>query len=302
MINPEYLLERKRLSSSIGKLKFMLILLTIIILILLAKIIGEKTQNPLIKKHDQFIALISISGIINEDSNVIPLLKKVAKNDKIKGMILNINSPGGTAVGGEKIYNYVKKIKDLNKPIVSVLGTLATSAAYMVALPSNSIISHHTSITGSIGAILQTIEVTNLAKKIGIEPHIFTTGQYKSMLNPMEQLNHGTEEIINSILREGYNYFTHIIAENRKIPLELVKKIADGRIYSSSQALELKLIDKIGSMEDAENFIRHSTTPNIEIIELKPRFSAPIINSIIGEITNIFINMKSSFFYNILGY
>ncbi|MGL4226232.1 MAG: signal peptide peptidase SppA, partial [Rickettsia sp.] len=208
-------------------------------------------------------------------------------------LIVNVNSPGGTVVGSEKIYNMLRKISE-KKPVVIVMGTMAASGGYLISLGGDYIVSHNGTITGSIGVILQTAEVTELAQKLGIKFNNFKSGELKAVPNPTEKLTEEVRVAIMENIEDTYNFFLELVSERRNLPIEAVKKLADGRVYSGRQALKLKLVDAIGSEDTALKWLQEVKKVNLTVkdYQLKPK---PKLRDIILE---DFDSITPSFFKN----
>lgn len=271
-ITPDYLIERKQTKSQLLIWK----LIAIILILLLFFFVGKNfaPQDVLNGNNKDYIASVLIDGIIFEEEKRDKKLKKIIDDADIKAVIVNVNSPGGTVVGSEKIYNILLKISQ-KKPVVIVMGTMAASGGYLISLAGDYIISHNGTITGSIGVILQTAEVTDLAQKLGITFNNFKSGELKGAPNPTEKLTEAVRVAVMENVEDTYDFFLELVAERRKMTLEEVKKLADGRIYSGRQALKLKLVDSIGSEDTALKWLQEVKKINANLAvkdyQLKPK-------------------------------
>ncbi|MGX6960893.1 MAG: signal peptide peptidase SppA [Rickettsia endosymbiont of Pentastiridius leporinus] len=271
-ITPDYLIERKQTKSQLLIWKLVAIILILLLFFFIGKDFAPK--EVLTGNNEDYIASVLIDGIIFEDEKRDKRLNKIVDNSHIKAVIVNVNSPGGTVVGSEKIYNILLKISK-KKPVVIVMGTMAASGGYLISLAGDYIISHNGTITGSIGVILQTTEVTDLAQKLGITFHNFKSGELKGAPNPTEKLTEDVKVAVMENVEDTYNFFLELVAERRKMTLEQVKKLADGRIYSGRQALKLNLVDSIGSEDTALKWLREVKKINADLVvkdyQLKPK-------------------------------
>jgi protease-4 len=253
-ISPDYLIERKNSKSQLRNWKYLVIFLVIII----TSLIGIKKSHFLpidrVTSNDH-IASVLIEDIILEDAKRDHRLEKIIDNESIKALIVNINSPGGTVVGSEKIYNTLRKIS-AKKPVVAVMGTLAASGGYLISLGADYIITHNGTITGSIGVIFQTAEITELAEKLGIKFNNFKSGELKAAPNPAEKVTDAVRTAMMSNIQDTYEYFVELVATRRGLSIEEATKLADGRIYSGRQALRLRLVDAIGDQDDAVKWLQ----------------------------------------------
>ena len=202
-------------------------------------------------KEKEYIARIKIEGFIGENHYRDKVLSNVVSNDKIKAAIIHINSPGGSIVGGESLHNAIKDIAE-KKPVVAVLGSVAASGGYMAAVASDHIVSHNGTITGSIGVLFQTADITELADKIGVNFVSYRSGLYKASPSPFEKTPAKVSKVVQESIMDSYNFFVDMVDEGRE-PLNRddVLKLADGRIYTGRQALEVKLVDEIGNEKNA---------------------------------------------------
>ena len=206
------------------------------------------------KKKD-FIATISIEGIISNPEDTLNDLENINKSSNAKALLVNINSPGGTFVSSKELYD---KIKEISKkvPVVTYMREMATSGGYLVSLASQKIFSNIGTITGSVGVILQTAEITELLEKIGINPIVIKSGKLKATPNPLEGLSENDSRYLNDVIKSMQLEFLSILSENRNIESKTLEIISDGRIFTGKQAKELNLIDFIGSKSDAIRWLK----------------------------------------------
>lgn len=293
-ITPDYLIERRQIKSRLLIWKLAAIILIAIVFLLVGKDFAPKEVLP-INSNEDYIASVLIDEIILEDEKRDKKLKKIIDDSHIKALIVNVNSPGGTVVGSEKIYNILRKISE-KKPVVIVMGTMAASGGYLISLGGDYIISHNGTITGSIGVILQTAEVTELAQKLGIKFNNFKSGELKAVPNPTEKLTKAVRVAIMENIEDTYNFFLELVSERRNLPIEEVKKLADGRVYSGRQALKLKLVDAIGSEDTALKWLQEVKKINANLLvkdyQLKPK------PKLIDIILEDFDSIAPSFFKN----
>ena len=161
---------------------------------------------------------------------------KELENNNIKAIILNIDSQGGDVVESEKLYLLFRKLSK-QKPLVSVINSMGASGAYIISMASDYIVAYNTSSVGSIGVILQTYEVTDLAKKMGISLTTYKNSSLKSAPNPLEKINPDVDMVISQQINDIYDYFLNIFIERRKIKVTEAQEIANGQIYTGRQAL-----------------------------------------------------------------
>ena len=266
MKNSDLLFERTKLKQQINKYKIFLVLA---ICGALALVVAPTKNTEL----GSYIAKIEIDGVITEDDYRSEKIVDLAKNQNVKALIVKINSPGGTAYGGEQLYNAISLVSK-NKPTVSVIGTVAASGGYMTAVAGEYIVAGKTSITGSIGVILQSFEVKDLLEnKLGIKPQTLKSSKFKATPSPFETMTPEIRDATNEIIMDTYSTFVNIVQTNRKLSSEDMTLVANGKIFSGSQALQLKLIDEIGDENSALKWIHDvkkvSTKHKVKLVSLE---------------------------------
>jgi protease IV len=192
------------------------------------------------------IARLWIEGVIRDDADRDALLADMTRDDKIKAVIVRINSPGGTVVGGEALYQNLRTLA-AKKPVVVVMGEVAASAGYMTALAADYIVARESTITGSIGVLMQSADFTSLMDKVGIKPVVIKSSPLKAAPNPMEVMTPEVLTVTKDVILDMYQMFLGMVVERRPLDLAQAKKLADGRIFTGRQALKEKLIDAIGN-------------------------------------------------------
>lgn len=251
-LSPDFLLYKEELKKRISLWRnFALLALFAFILYYIFSNYGFK-QAPAIK---DYVARITIDDTILEDSAREKKLKSLANDKKVKAVILYVNSPGGTMFGGESTYLALRKVAE-KKPLVAVMGTVAASAGYMVSLSADHVIAQNSTITGSIGALIISAEVSDLAKKLGINFIVLKSGDLKAEPLPFHGLTQKVKEATMSMLMDNYEVFVDIVSERRKLSKHDVYKIADGRAFTGRQAIENKLIDAIGNEDEALRWLQ----------------------------------------------
>lgn len=286
-ISPEYLIERKKTKLQLLRWKFAALIAVITSIFLF--ISGDSEDSVSVTKAvsvgGEYVAAIEINGIILEDLNLIRKLSKIANDDKIKAVIVHINSPGGSSAGSELVYKAFRKISE-QKPIVSVMGSVAASGAYKAALGTDYIFCQNGTITGSIGVIMQSAEITDLAENLGIKFENFKTSELKAAPNPLEKTTPAVREAIISSIQDNYDYFIELLMKNRKMDLRSAREIADGRIYTGRQALKINLVDQIGFEGDALKWLQDNRNigNNINIRQYKLRDKLHFFDSLLDDL------------------
>lgn len=201
-----------------------------------------------------YVARLSVEGIIVDDAARNAALDAVTVDGNAKALIVYINSPGGSVVGGESLYRSLRTVAAV-KPVVAVMGDLATSAGYMTALGTDRIFARAGTVTGSIGVIMQSANVTGLLDKLGIKPEIVKSAPLKAQPNPFEPFTPPAREVIRQVVLDIFGLFVDMVAERRAMPREQVLGLADGRIFTGRQAKAEGLIDEVGGEVEARRWL-----------------------------------------------
>ena len=224
----------------------------------------DASGSGLMTKFKDRIQVVKLSGMIIDKadsgllsssagsaSETLKDLRKAIKNDKVKGVLLRVNSPGGTVPTSQEIYEAVKELKKKNKIVVVSMGDMAASGGYYVSCAADKIVANPGTLTGSIGVIMNLMNFKALADKVGIEPEVIKSGLFKDIASPYHKMTREERQILTDLIMDSYDQFTQVVAEGRALPIEEVKRIADGRIYSGRQAKAIKLVDELGTYSDA---------------------------------------------------
>ena len=207
-----------------------------------------------LKKYSDHIARVRIDGLITGDQATLNLLDEIAKSDKVKAVIIRIDSPGGTTAGSEAIYEQIRKISK-DKPVVAVMDTVAASGGYITAIASDYIVARGNTITGSIGVIFSFPEISKLLDTLGIKMEEIKSGELKAEPSPYKPVSEHVRAVSNEMVRESFVWFTGLVAERRHLTPERVAVLADGRVYTGRQAMTEKLIDALGGEEVARQWL-----------------------------------------------
>lgn len=226
------------------------------------------------------VALINVYGLIGDTAPSSPfsgsagasstaLIRAVrrAREDNVKAILLRINSPGGTASAAQAVYEELMRTrKETRIKIVASLGDVAASGGYYIASAAHHIVANPASLTGSIGVIVRTQNLSSLLDKVGVEVGTVQSGQYKDILSPYRQTTPEERKLLEGIVTESYQQFLGAIAAGREMSLEKVKPWADGRVFTGTQAQKIELVDSLGNYTDAVD-----KTAEIAKIKGKPK-------------------------------
>lgn len=196
------------------------------------------------------IAVVEVDGIITESESISKQIKEFGERDDIKVIVVRINSPGGGVGPSQEIYREIKKV-NAKKKVVASMGAVAASGGYYIAAAANKIVANPGTITGSIGVIMEFANAEELLSKIGFKGYVIKSGEYKDIGSPLRGMKENEKRLLQNVIDDVHRQFVDVVAENRKLKVDVVKKIADGRIFSGQQAKEIGLVDKIGNFQDA---------------------------------------------------
>ncbi|PWL19744.1 signal peptide peptidase SppA [Falsochrobactrum shanghaiense] len=264
----EAVIERRKLRRKLTswRIAFLLLLAALIAGVAAYSMRGASFTAP-------HVAKVRIEGTIFENEELVKRLDKIADNDAVKGVILILDSPGGTTVGGETIYEAVRKIAQ-KKPVVTQVGTLAASAGYMIASASDHIVARQTSIVGSIGVLFQYPDVSKLLDTLGIKVETIKSAPLKAEPNYFSPASEEAKAMIHDMIMDSYDWFVGIVEERRSFTHEQALALANGAVFTGRQALEKKLIDGLGGEEEAVKWLAgKGVSDKLPRLEWKPESS-----------------------------
>lgn len=269
-INADEIIDRRRLRK---KVSFWRIATFIVLGLALLSMIGFGLNKAgLSSASTDHIARVTITGVITNDEPMLKLLKELEEDEKVKAVILNISSPGGSTVGGEAIYEAVRELAT-KKPVTTHVGTLAASAGYMIAVGSDHIVARRSSIVGSIGVLFQYADASELLDKVGVKVKTVKSSPLKAEPNPFNPASPEAVAMIDRLIQDTYKWFVGIVAERRDMKQFEVLRLADGSIFTGSQSLENGLIDAIGGEDVAIKWLNDEKdiSKDLKVIERKPK-------------------------------
>lgn len=283
MINADTLLDRLYLKSQVTRWR--LVALAVAVIALLVVFERRAPHSPI---GMDYIARVTIDGFIGDNQQFYNLLDDVTTDKRAKAVILWIDTPGGSAVGGEEIYARLRKMAQ-SKPIVAVMRSMATSAGYMIALGADHIIAREGTITGSIGVLLEAAEVTELLQKLGVNPIVVKSAPLKGSPSMFEKVTPESQRVLQDAIDDFYGRFVTMVADRRQLPRDKVITLADGRIYGGKRALENRLIDNLGGEDQAVEWLetKKNIRKDLDIRDIEMRKEQDFLNeftqSVIGK-------------------
>jgi protease IV len=241
------------------------------------------------KKPNNRVAVIKIEGVIADSdslaagrSKVVSALKE-AQRKKAKAIVLRINSPGGSVAACQEIFDSIVRVKEKGIPVVASMGDVAASGGVYISMAADQIVANAGTVTGSIGVIIRSTDLSSLYDKVGVSPKVIKSGPHKDMLATYRSFSEDEQSLLQGVIDDSHSQFVEVVASSRSKRVEDVRKIADGRIMTGRQAFEAGLIDLLGGLDLA---VKHAATlagiagePRIILIEqrksLWQRVSSP---------------------------
>ncbi|MDO8803438.1 MAG: signal peptide peptidase SppA [Elusimicrobiota bacterium] len=214
------------------------------------------------KSKKDAVAVIPLYGAISQGSSghswergsqqIAKRITTLAAKKEVKAIVLDINSPGGTVGAVQEIYSAILKAKaETKKPFIARFGEVSASGGYYVAAACDQIVSHPGTITGSIGVIFSVSNFEGLMKKVGFRSEVIKSGKFKDIGSPSREMTLDERKLLQAMIDDSYDQFVTAVSVGRKMPVDQVKLLADGRIYTGRQAMDAKLVDKMGDLQDA---------------------------------------------------
>lgn len=260
----ELIVDRRRLRRRLALWRIAAVVLAAVALAALVWTSGN------FKTFENHIARIRIDGLITGDQPTLNLLDKIAESKTVQAVIIRIDSPGGTTAGSEAVYESIRKIAR-DKPVVAVMDTVAASGGYITAIASDHIVARGSTITGSIGVIFSFPEISRLLDTLGIKMEELKSGDLKAEPSPYKPVSDKVRAVSMEMVKDGFDWFTGLVAERRGLPIGRVRELADGRVYTGRQAIAVKLIDQLGGEDKAIEWLEteRKIAGNLKIVDWK---------------------------------
>ncbi len=253
---------------------FWTVLLGVIVGGVIIMLIGEYFDDfdDSIGDGDVRIGVVNLLGAIEDTTVVVEDLQNFAENKNIDGIVLRIDSPGGSVGASQEVYRQVELVKK-SKPVVVSMGSLAASGGYYSAASASMIVANPGTLTGSIGVIVSSTYMRELMEFLKMDPVVYKSGKHKDILSPFRRATEEDEALIQKVIEDIYTQFVDDIAKGRNIPAEEIKKIADGRFFTAKEAITYKLVDKTGNLIDAakETAVLAGFMPDADIELVYPK-------------------------------
>ena len=246
-LDTDLILDRRRLKRRLNGWRIVAIAAVTVAVLVLVGSSGVTSVG-------QRVVRVNVSGAITEDRKMVETITDLVKDRQVAAVIVSINSPGGSVAGGESLHAAFKQVAAA-KPVVAVMRGTAASAGYMIAMPAARVFAREATLTGSIGVILQTGEVSGLLGRLGVTSDALTSGPLKDQPSFTRPLTPAGRDYLGALVTDMYEQFVSIVAVGRRMEPDAVRKLADGRAYTGRQALQLGLVDEIGGETEARAWL-----------------------------------------------
>jgi protease-4 len=247
-LETDLFLDRRRLKR--GMVTWRVIAILALVLAALALLARGAAVWP----GHRYVAVLRIDGIITDDEKRVQAVSDLATDRRAAALVVVIDSPGGSVAGGEALHDALAEVAKA-KPVVTVMGGMAASAGYMIAVPAARIFARNATITGSIGVIMEAPEAGELLSKLGINVQTLVSGPLKGQPSFTAPMTDAGRQALQALLMNLYDQFVAMVAEGRHMSVADVRALADGRAYTGQEALPLHLIDAIGGMKEARAWL-----------------------------------------------
>ncbi|MEA2624224.1 MAG: protease [Candidatus Binatota bacterium] len=196
------------------------------------------------------VAVVYVEGEIDDPQDVVDTIDRVAESEGVRAIVIRIDSPGGAVAPSQEIYDAIVRARE-RKPVIASLGTIAASGGYYVAAACDRVVANAGTLTGSIGVLMQVGNVEELLKKIGVAGTILKAGKFKDIGSPVRAMTAEEHDLLVGLLENVHEQFIAAVAKGRRLGVDAVRAVADGRVLTGEQALEHGLVDRLGGLRDA---------------------------------------------------
>ncbi len=279
-LETEAVLDRRTLRRRVGFWRSAFFLLGVLALGVLAYVAGGPEMT-----RPRHIARVTIDGLITDDRRQLQMLDRLAKSKNVAGLMLSINSGGGTTTGGEALFEAIRNVAKV-KPVVAQFGTVAASAAYICGLSADHIVARGNSITGSVGVIFQWPEVSGLLEKVGVKVNEIKSGPLKAEPGLFAPISAGGRQVAEQMVAESQGWFLGLVKARRGVDTASIPGLEQGRVFSGREALTYKLVDEIGGEAEAIRWLesRPGFPAKLRVIDWHPQSdnNFSLFRSVIG--------------------
>lgn len=288
-LDTDLLIDRRRLKRRLALWRALAVLAAIA-----ALAVGIRMATPGGNLPGQaHVARLTVAGTITDDRRVVEAIDRAGRDASVRALILAINSPGGSMAGGEALYQAISRFAE-TRPVVAVMGGTGASAAYMIAMPTHRVLARESTVTGSIGVLIQTFDTSELLARAGVRPEALTSGPLKNQPSLFQPMTPEGRAAIQHVIDDLHGQFVGMVARGRRMDEARVRELATGRIYTGREALTLGLIDAIGGEREARAWLaaEREVPESLPVRDLSTRSATErllqqtlgmLINSLVSE-------------------
>lgn len=213
-------------------------------------LVGALSKGGGVFPSQEKVGVILVEGIIRDARGIVKQLEDYGKDDAIRAVVVRIDSPGGGVAPSDEIYVAIRELRK-KKRVVASMGSLAASGGYLIACGANRIVANPGTLTGSLSAVMHFANLEALMKKIGVSAEVIKSGKFKDIGSPAREMTEEERAVLQDVVDDIYDYLLEVISRERKIDKEFLRTLADGRLFTGRQALNLKLVDELGNLDHA---------------------------------------------------
>ena len=221
------------------------------------------------------VGVIEVNGVIESSDTVVEQIRKFAEDDKIRALLVRIDSPGGAVAPTQEIYSELRKVSQAGKPVVASMASAAASGGYYIAAACDTIVANPGTLTGSIGVVMEFFSAEGAFDKLGLKSEVVKAGKYKDAGNLARSLTPDERRMLQATIDDVHGQFIAAVAEGRKLPIEQIEAIADGRVFSGQQAQAVGLVDQLGTFYDAVDILKEKLQVKGKLNLVYPRKPQP---------------------------
>ncbi len=251
-LDADLIVDRRRMRRKLTFWRVLAFLVAIVAIVGVAATLARRSDIAVAAGGD-YIARIKITGLIRNDEERVQALEKLAKSS-VKGVVVHIDSPGGTTAGSEQLHNSLRLVAAA-KPMVVVVDGLAASGGYIAAMSAEHIVAQQTSLVGSIGVLFQYPNFSEVLKTIGVKVEEIKSSPLKAAPNGFEPTSPEARAAVEALVKDSYAWFRDMVKDRRKMDDELLQQVADGRVFTGRQGVALKLVDELGNEKTALDWL-----------------------------------------------
>ena len=231
--------------------------MTLLFLAFVSSLSTDRDRTEVISGFGDKIAVVELTGEILSSDDIVRQFKKYRNDHSIKAILFRVDSPGGGVVASQEIYEEVRKTREDGKPVVVSMGALAASGGYYVSCGASRIVANPGTLTGSIGVISEFLQVDTLLHKIGVSFNTVKSGKFKDIGNPYRRMTPDDQKFFQQLMDDVHRQFMDVVEQERNLDHDTVLAYADGRVFTGEQAVDMGLVDTLGTYEDAVHIAAH---------------------------------------------